>query len=268
MAEWPDVTAVMVTGKSPEREPFVKMAIDDFQKQDYLGPLRLWIIRDERPTGSRPYELTTDQQFCQRAVHTAVVPTPQTLGGLRNLGLDIVKEHEPGSWIIQWDDDDHHAPNRVSLQVQAALNAGYLGQVDWAVTLLRQVRYHIPRDIATVYCGDWDHGIFGTVLHGPTDARYEEVGRHEDSRFLKVLKARNKLLTVLAEEPSVYIRYYHGHNTWDDRHMFGSSRHKTRNWRMPLHSRERLQAQVDRLLGLKLQTVENALTHGRVYGTY
>lgn len=217
----PHVVAVMVTGKSPERRVFAEFAVRDFYEQNYTGDSNLLIVRDDDgpalPTLGNAEELR--------------LSAGQTLGGLRNAALDYIAKHFPQSWVIQWDDDDHHAEHRIAQQVRGAVTRGlddYRG--DWALTLRRQVRFSLTNNSAMVYYGDAKYGVFGTVLHGPTTLRYECVGKHEDSRFLKTFSTVHTLETV----PELYVRFEHGNNTWNRQHIMTSHANKTDKWSLPL----------------------------------
>jgi hypothetical protein len=149
---------------------------------------------------------------------------------LRNQALDAIAEQFPQSWVMQWDDDDYSSRERMRLQVEATqdwhteLRALSAMTQQWATTLSRQLRFSLPHNICRSYRGEDMWGIFGTVLHCPAAhaPRYECVGKHEDSRFLKCFQ-RNAAMSLPDWH---YLRIYNGLNTWDAAHIMGASRSK------------------------------------------
>lgn len=206
----PLVTAVMITG-DPARTPFAVAAVRSFLQQTYANR-QLLIIN---------HGLVSVLQACgEMANNTSKLivenhrgsPVPETLGQLRNAALDRVYEDCPDSYVIQWDDDDWSHPERIAMQMAVAKK--YPGA---AVTLWRQVRYSFDMNYGFV-AADPPHGIPGTILHPPTTHRYQHVGKHEDSRFLKSFKSIRSTYSAPAR---LYLRFEHGKNTWDRRHIMG-----------------------------------------------
>jgi glycosyltransferase involved in cell wall biosynthesis len=196
----PLVTAVMVTGKHFEaRFPFIQESVRAYSEQTYENR-KLLIIN----TGPRA---VAEGVATVRELRISEAP----LGALRNFALDDIRREDPESLVAQWDDDDFSHPDRLASQVSA-----YLDQTDgFPVTLGRQIRYSFVTDSAFDPSDPQKLGHFGTVLHPPTDLRYEEVGRHEDSRFLKLFGG----VRVLYGPPRLYVRFEHGKNTWNRRHI-------------------------------------------------
>jgi len=192
----PLVSAVMITGKSPERRPLAAVALKCFLNQDYTNR-ELVIIND----GGVP--LASGEPGVREIM---VERDPKrTLGDLRNIGSEAAK----GQWIIQWDDDDWHAPSRISLQMRGA-------RKDRANLLRRQIRYSLVSNAGRVWI--IRRGIPGTLLYYKNDAlRYPSVRRGEDTRFLRKFKGRR----VLDNPASAYVRFYHGNNTWGEGHIMG-----------------------------------------------
>jgi len=129
-----------------------------------------------------------------------------TLGELRNVGL----EQASGRWIIQWDDDDRHHPQRITEQMRWAVPVR-------PVTLRRQVRFNGVSGKAVVHerRGAW--GIEGTILHERTDVRYPAASKGEAPPFLKSLNR-----PIVADcDPLLYLRLHYGRNTWDEAHIMG-----------------------------------------------
>ncbi len=197
------VTAVMVTGKSKERYPLAAAAIKSVEQQTWPSK-QLVIVTDDYDAalhyGQRSYAVPTK---------TIYVSGPKTLGELRNEGL---KEAD-GAYVMQLDDDDWSHPDRIKEMMRAA-------SPTTAVTLMDQVRYSFNRNCAFAYRRVHHQGICGTVLHAKLpELAYEPIGKHEDCRFLDThFKGR---VTVLDNHglPQLYIRFFHGANTWDEDHV-------------------------------------------------
>lgn len=206
---YPLITAIMVTGKSPERMPFAMAAITSFLEQDY--PRRELIVVNDGdrsvfeenpdltllPPEKRIYEFRTSQR--------------RTLGNLRNLGLGSAL----GSFIIQWDDDDWSHPERMTFQYNTC-------SVNWqATTLFRQIRYDFSTGYAYVHeqipRPNYAVGIPGTIMHPLCRHRYPERSRGEDTVFAKNWPN----LHILTNPAKYYLRFYHGANTWHQSHIMG-----------------------------------------------
>lgn len=198
----PLVSCVMVTGKSPQREALARVAIQSYQQQDYPNR-ELVIVNDGE------FSLACDDPTIREI---RVPTTPRlSLGELRNIGLEEAR----GDWICQWDDDDYSGPGRIRLQLEAA-------RPGCCVLLLWQVRYSFVTNYAFV--AGIREGIPGTILHPRTSGRYRAEGKHEDTHFWKdVFGTERRILldnnSRSGLRPSLYMRFYHGANTWNARHV-------------------------------------------------
>lgn len=139
-------------------------------------------------------------------------PIGATLGELRNLAIERAREwlrDAPGPRLaIQWDDDDQHHAERIERQV-AVWRAGA------AVVLRRQLRGELSKPGDEIVCDRTD-GIEGTILHDlDTPHEYPRASRGEDTAFLK----RFPLRVVLENDPRLYLRWFHGKNTWHRDHV-------------------------------------------------
>lgn len=193
MKWYPLVTAVMVTGKTPHHEQLARKSAADFFRQT-------WPNRELLVINDGGYSLSG----LGDGLREIRVDSGKTLGELRNIGLEAAK----GEWIIQWDDDDRHHPDRIRQQMS-------LSHHGLPVTLRRQIRYHMQKRKALVHTRGGPFGIEGTVLHKRTDVRYPAQKRSEDSVFIRSLPRPR----VIDNDARLYIRQFHGHNTWDERHV-------------------------------------------------
>ena len=158
----PLVTAVMITGKSLGRESLARLAVRSFLDQTYRRRELVIINHGD-------YELKIGHPI----VREIMVPGKNTLGDLRNIGINEAK----GDWIIQWDDDDYHHPHRILYQMAHRRD-------NWgtAVLLCKQIRVDMINGEAI--CVEADKGISGTILHAAnTDLVYPSLDQAEDSAF-------------------------------------------------------------------------------------
>jgi hypothetical protein len=221
MESGPLVVAVMITGKNPKRIPLARASIAAFQEQVYANRQLLIIntgldrLTDAEPAPAQIHEMHNPQQGML------------SLGALRNVALDwIAAQRPPDTLVIQWDDDDWHHPQRIAFQVAHAELYAY----QRPVTLRYQIRCDLRTGVAFVHTGDepqW--GIHGTILHPQVDFRYPEIGRHEDSHFLK----RFPEASVLETMSQLYIRMSHGNNTFSNRHIMHHFANRLREWHLP-----------------------------------
>jgi glycosyltransferase involved in cell wall biosynthesis len=102
----PLVTCIMPTA---DRRAFVPRAIDLFLRQDY--PARELLILDD---GVDP---VADLVPADPRIRYVRLERRLVLGAKRNLACELAR----GSLIAHWDDDDWHAPGRLSYQVALLL---------------------------------------------------------------------------------------------------------------------------------------------------
>jgi glycosyltransferase involved in cell wall biosynthesis len=138
----------------------------------------------------------------------------KTLGELRNMALDSAA----GDVACQWDDDDQSHPERLARQWEAMRQA----KAD-ACFLASQFHYFTrSRELFVRDTGK--RGIECTVMHR-TDlpVRYPALERAEDTAFMVGLKRFR--CAVLPGVPWLYLRLFHGENTWDEEHHRQMMRH-------------------------------------------
>jgi glycosyltransferase involved in cell wall biosynthesis len=108
----PDPPLVSCIMPTANRRAYVPQAVAAFLRQDY-GPRELVILDD----GADPVEDLVPSD--ERIVYVRA-PCGRTLGAKRNEACRLAK----GQVIVHWDDDDWHAPWRVSYQVGRLLATG------------------------------------------------------------------------------------------------------------------------------------------------
>ncbi len=234
----------MITGK-PGRRHLAKAAIRSWINQSYPNT-ELVIINDGTPLVPDGGICESDLQSETEANEWGTVPCHikeygqgpgKSLGELRNIGLEITK----GEYVIQWDDDDWYGPERISQQVNAAAKGH-------CVLLKKQIRYSFLNDSAFVM--DWKFpatpAIPGTILHeNKPGLSYPSQGKKEDEVFVQ--KHFDGRCVVLDNNPSLYVRFFHGGNTWDHTHVMGKyARPEMKGvWSLPGRARRDLQKLLD-----------------------
>jgi len=194
--EMPLVSCIMPTHN---RRGYVPMAIRAFAQQDY--PARELIIVDD---GTHPVE---DLIPADPRIRYLRRPPKMSVGAKRNLACEEAK----GSLIAHWDDDDWHAPWRLSYQVTSLLvqQADLCGlDTLWFFDALKnqgwQFRYTAParRWLAGgSFCYRrtlWERHRFANIFDG------------EDTQFLTSV-ARARLMRL--DRADFYLARIHGGNT-------------------------------------------------------
>lgn len=189
------LTAVMITGHIPERRILAKMSAKCFDLQNFIvGDRELLILNTGKSLNIRsPFvrEITLNQRNL-------------TLGDLRNIAIREAK----GEYIIQWDDDDWSHPNRCIDQFEA-----FSDGINDCCLLTNQIRCNFLTGISFYFHNKF--GIPGTILHR-TDCPFEYPSweRSEDANFHEKFRHMKKI-----DDPNLYCRFYHGKNTWNEKHI-------------------------------------------------
>lgn len=150
------------------------------------------------------------------------VPTEPrlTLGALRNVAI----EQSDGAFLAQWDDDEWYAPERLTMQLQALISEGTRACVlKWTLMHLDTPAFtHHP------YRADVGRGTPGTIVHQRSEIRYPALRIAEDSVFLDAHRPLG--VSILGREAShLFIRCFHGSNTWDANHFLRRLRRTPRD---------------------------------------
>jgi glycosyltransferase involved in cell wall biosynthesis len=182
------------------REKLILDAVRDFENQRYVNK-ELVIVHDESEEFDNWLHTVTPDAHIYGLDRSF-----PTLGWLRNLAAT----YATGDVLCQWDDDDRYHPDRLEQQL-AALNNNV------AVFLANQFVYFMDRRSVHLRMTG-SRGIEGTVLYrNGLNIRYPEIGKGEDTLFMAELKRRKT--TTLQNLPGLYLRQYHGRNTWDHQHF-------------------------------------------------
>ncbi len=203
-SDLPKVSCVMVTA---DRVELCARAIWCYQQQTY--PNKELVILDN---GHTSMAALLEGLPAEEVRYKKIDRTPDLiLGALRNDALDMAT----GEFIIpQWDDDDWYHPDRIQIQVDvlqtgvdACALAGTLMHVD------KTPYFDRP------YIGLLPNGVPPTIMHRRDDAiRYPALPRTEDTVYVNEWLSRSYV--QLPEEQSyLYIRAFHGSNTWEVDHF-------------------------------------------------
>lgn len=201
----PLVTCVMVTG-GPERQWWAQRSFLAYCKQKRYPNRELLVINESQGTEWEFHVVPDGVDVNAREI---MLPYHvHTLGSLRNIG----KTEAEGDWILQWDDDDWFHHERIYDQMR-------FRQDGYCQTLFAQVRYCMRTGTAYTYSNPGT-GIAGTILHPRTDFMYPNQTGWEDTPFLLGGWGEDRI-SVLNNvvRPHLYIRFFHGNNLSDARHV-------------------------------------------------
>ena len=204
--ETTSVTGVLVTGKHVERYPLARQAVKAWTDQNYPGPKELLIINDH-PTQALFPEGTPD------TVREIRIPDrASSLGSLRNMGIDLSRKYF--NYLVQWDDDDFSHPGRLKYQVENTEN-GHASMFKWEINCNLLTGDAFANNGKQIRGG----GFPGTMMWPRAiKARFPDKGKAEDTEFILAMKKEIRV-DVLPNEPFMYTRFYHGHNTWSEKHV-------------------------------------------------
>lgn len=208
----PKVSCLMVTAN---RKELMKRAITCFNLQTY--PNRELVIVDD---GEQDLSESLAQVPEPQLHYVRLDPSEDnTLGKLRNISL----EEAGGEFLVQWDDDDWYHPDRIRLQAE------YLEQ-GYDACCLSSALMHLDTEeyMHHPYVGHLPEGIPGSIMHrSDPSIGYPHTRRAEDTVYLK--KWMDKRYTRLPDAYSyLFIRCYHGNNTWDQKHFMRRIRNSPR----------------------------------------
>lgn len=218
---------MMVTGHQPARHRLAQAAVRSFQAQTY-SPRELVIVNQ----GSQP--LLNSELFHVGGGHYGMIKTQdytirellapvQPLGAVRNQCLEACR----GEWLLPWDDDDWSHPDRIARQMAAR-------DGQRAVVPCRYVAYSFVRNSALIETHKWCSGL---MLFPRTTHRYDAArGKSEDWVLMEAFPDRMRW-----ENPAlIYLRFYHGQNTWHERHVMWHLAGKSHTWQLPAEAAQYL----------------------------
>jgi len=201
----PLISCLMVTR---DRARFAARALRCLAAQTWR-PVELVVV-DDGDQDYTPMLAEFEGAFPIRYIKERPLPG-RRLGELRNLALDAAR----GELCAQWDDDEWYHPERLAVQARACLS----GRAHASVLKWTLMHVDTPAMAALPYRADAGHGTPGTVVHCRTDARYPNLARGEDTVFLDALAERGDVAVLGVEHSHLFIRCFHGGNTWNADHF-------------------------------------------------
>jgi glycosyltransferase involved in cell wall biosynthesis len=202
------VSCLMVTAN---RERFFKRSLLSYCRQTYPNKELIIIDDGDQDLGPLLKDLPADEvKYIKIEKKKGNV-----LGYLRNISL----EKASGDFITQWDDDDWYHPDRLRIQVETLLQ-GY------DACCLSNALMHI--DVESFfhhpYISFFKKGTPGSIMHRrDLSIRYPELRRSEDDVYLRAW-AKKKYIKLPASYAYLFIRCFHGTNTWDLKHFLQQMR--------------------------------------------
>jgi glycosyltransferase involved in cell wall biosynthesis len=143
------------------------------------------------------------------------------LGTLRNVSLGAAS----GEFVAQWDDDDWYHPDRLTRQI-AALADGH----DACCLTATLMHVNSGKYFLHPYAGYLRGGVPGTIVHRNTGGvSYPEVRRAEDDVYLNYWR-NQRYVELPASDMHLFIRCFHGGNTWELEHFQRRIRNSVSRW--------------------------------------
>lgn len=204
------IYSIMITGKDPYHKKLAEKSIESFATQTY--PNKYLIIVND---GDYSFDNLNKELFKEIKLKEKFV-----LGKLRNIGLSYIPEN---AIYLQWDDDDWHHPKLMQEQYNQLIST----KAD--VCLLKKQVQHVF-SINTSWKLNVNKGIMGTIMcRKKNNILYPLIPKAEDKYFLdKYLKSKCKI-TVFDNPEYYYLRFVHGHNTWDANHFLQHLKYVNQN---------------------------------------
>lgn len=199
----PKVSCLMVTAN---RRDLCRRAVRCYERQTY--PHRELIVVDDGTQDLAPVLASLPDE---EVTYIKLSDTPKrSLGALRNIALDAAS----GTYVAQWDDDDWYHPDRLARQTEVL-------QQGFDACCLRASLMHIASSefMDHPYIGYLKDGVPGTIVHRSNpDIRYPKLQRAEDTAYLNAWKQK-KYTMLPPSEAHLFIRCFHGANTWSKQHF-------------------------------------------------
>ena len=199
----PKVSCLTVTA---DRKHLMKRAVRCFKNQTYRNKELVIVDDGEQDLDDLLSDLPADQVNYVKLEKK----DENTLGKLRNRSL----EEADGDYLVQWDDDDWYHPERIAIQAQT-LSDGY------DACCLSGALMHLDEEpyMQHPYVGYLPDGIPGSIMHrSDPGIRYPHTRRAEDTVYLNEWMDR-RYLQLPDKYSHLFIRCYHGENTWEKDHF-------------------------------------------------
>jgi glycosyltransferase involved in cell wall biosynthesis len=186
-----------------KRLPMLRCAIACFLAQTHPQRELIVLHLDSDPS-TRDYLRTLDQPMI-RSIELPVSPHV-TLGARRNLLIEAAR----GRYVANWDDDDWHAPTRLTQQLQVIASSGL------AACVLRNLVFH-DRAAGQSYltqARSWEQTVLAMKQSMPL---YGDLDIGDDVVCVQALAQRGQLAELAS--PHLYVYSYHGANAGSVTHF-------------------------------------------------
>lgn len=214
----PLVSCLMVTANRPL---LVARAVKCFERQTYENR-ELVIVDDGKDDLS---ELLESSSVSSKIRYLKLSPYPRlSLGELRNISIN----NSLGEWCCQWDDDEWYHPERIEHQVSAVLSSG-AGACALKWTLMQIAAQDSGKILH--FRADAGRATPGTILfRRDVTSQYPLRSRNEDGVFLRRLEDEVGLEILGRESSHLFVRVFHGSNTWEMAHFLKRLRRRPSDW--------------------------------------
>ena len=180
----------------------VKTAIECFNNQTYLNKELILVADEDSPYIEDLVKLTNE------TIKLFYVPKGLPIGAIRNVSVS----HAKGEYIAQWDDDNIHHKDRLTLQYNS------IKENSKQACFLRRV---LINDIVS---GDKGISSVGRGTESTIVALKKELPRYDDkARIAEDCHARVYFRRigedVVIDEPQLYTYNIHNNNTCEYRHL-------------------------------------------------
>jgi glycosyltransferase involved in cell wall biosynthesis len=135
------------------------------------------------------------------------------LGALRNISI----EKATGDLLCQWDDDDFYHPDRLQIQSSLFEKSNCI-----ATTLATQFFWFCDREELYIRRGGKE-GIHGSIMfRNHLGLLYDSnMAKGEDTKLIQTLLLQGATsIHCIEDNPQLFVRTYHGLNTWEFEHHF------------------------------------------------
>lgn len=193
--EYPDVYALLVTGKDEKRSLYARViGLKTFNNQTYEKKHMIIINHGTKPVMVYPqknvYELMVDKGN-------------MSLGDLRNLSLELV----PMNAVFYIHDDDDYRPNNyIQYMIDHLLQTKSI-----AVFLKNRLEYNLANGFT--FKSSFDNGNTHIMCIKIDRLRYLDKNTLEDVELQKDIKSFKKKYHAIDNDPKMYLRIIHQNNT-------------------------------------------------------
>ena len=189
------VSCIMLTYN---RLDYFRKSLKSFIKQTYEDK-ELIIVNN----GDKEYIKKIDDELKKYMSYNIrhIKAKKSTMGSLRNIGLSNCS----GEYVMTYDDDDEHHPDRISYSVKEIVKNKVDGLLFKNIFVLSDEKYYL--------CKFSYYGIEPTLIHRRRyGVRYRPIELGEDTEYIKDLRNNNTRIIVVDNPPILYKYVWHNNN--------------------------------------------------------